>query len=163
MTVTLTTQTPISVSAQPSVAEKPVFWWLKQRGFICFTSQGVLHGQCRADAAAGPHCRGCRPFLFSLPCPLPPRLYIHAHHFVDASENSQAPTAPWASGRHSRWEVVYRQETRVKQLLKNKQRQKKAPPAQALSLPDLPNTLQLDSYPHIPDDTQDPYNKCGSI
>lgn len=51
----------------------------------------------------------------------------------------------------------------MKQLLKIKPRQKEAPPAQALILPDLPSIQQLNSYPCIPDNSQYPYNKCGSF
>lgn len=35
---------------------------------------------------------------------------------------------------------------RMKELLRNKQRQKKVPPAQVLSLPDLPNTQHIPSH-----------------
>lgn len=51
----------------------------------------------------------------------------------------------------------------MKQLLKSKSRRKEAPPAQALILPDLPSIQQLNSYPCIPDNSQYPYNKCGSF
>lgn len=90
--------------AQPYVAEKPTFWWLKQKEAYLLTSQEVQHGQSRGKAVAQQCCSStCSTssvlaFIFML---------------VTSWLSTRAcrlPSPSQASGWHSRWKGVYKEE-----------------------------------------------------
>lgn len=123
--------------AQPDIAEKLTFWWLKQKEVYLLTSQEVQRGQPRDKAVARPM------LLFSL---LPHQhlgFRLHACHVIlSQQELADSEAHPGLRFTFKVGSSLHRGE-RMKQLLKNKRRQKKVPPAQVLSLPDLPNTQQI--------------------
>lgn len=119
------------------MAEKLTFWWLKQKEVYVLTSQEVQRGQPRDKAVAQPM------LLFSL-LPLQ-RLGFHRHacHVIlSRQELAGSQAHPGLRFTFKVGSSLQRGE-RMKQLLKNKRRQKKVPPTQVLSLPDLPNTQQI--------------------
>lgn len=123
--------------AQPDIAERLTFWWLKQKEVYLLTSQEVQRGQPRDKAVAQPMR------LFSL---LPHQhlgFRLHACHVIlSQQELADSQAHPGLRFTFKVGSSLHRGE-RMKQLLKNKRRQKKVPPAQVLSLPDLPNTQQI--------------------
>lgn len=90
--------------AQPDIAEKLTFWWLKQKVVYLLTSQEVQRGQPRDRQWLNPCCSfpsspiSILAFVFMLVMP-------SCHN-----KSLQTPKPIQASGSHSRWKVVYTEE-----------------------------------------------------
>lgn len=135
--VILTVQTPTSVRrGRSATAEKPAFWWLKQKEVYVPHITASPVWAVRANTMA----------LFP---PLPSVLgfYIHVCHFTVVNNSLHAPVR--SPGLRCTFKVgsSLQRGERAKQLLKSKQAQKKVSASQS-------SPMFSKYLPHIPDKTQ---------